>query len=319
MQKLIFLLTTLAALNIQAQNIEIKGTVYDDSGNKISGVTIMEIGTTNGTISDPNGYYTLKVKDEKSKISYTFIGFESQEIKVGKKRKIDVVLQTSVEQLQEVVVEDAEFAIPVKERLAGSVAGVQIRGQSSLKRYSPMMSYEQNPNHNTESYDAIDENIFHSSQDNPLSTFSIDVDAASYSNMRRFLNMGTMPPKDAVRIEEMINYFQYDYENPTGNDPFGIHTSKIKAPWNEDHLLVKIGIQGKKLEMDQLPPSNVVFLLDVSGSMNAPNKLPLLKSSIKMLANELRAADKISIVVYAGAAGLALPPTDGNDKKAILR
>ncbi len=180
------------------------------------------------------------------------------------------------------------------------------------------MTYEQMPVHNTEEYDAIEENIFHNSKDKPLSTFSIDVDAASYSNMRRFLNMGSMPPKDAVRIEEMINYFHYDYDGPTDNKPFAIHTSKTKAPWNDKHLLVKVGIQGKKLDMDELPASNVVFLLDVSGSMSDPNKLPLLKSSIKMLVNELRPQDKISIVVYAGAAGLVLEPTDGSDKKKIL-
>lgn len=183
---------------------------------------------------------------------------------------------------------------------------------------APQMMYDMEAPHNTEEYDAIEENIFHKSLDKPLSTFSIDVDAASYSNVRRFLNMGQLPPKDAVRIEEMINYFNYDYEGPENDHPFAIHTAKTKAPWNEDHLLVKIGLQGKKLEMDQLPASNIVFLLDVSGSMNAPNKLPLLKSSIKMLVNELRPQDKISIVVYAGAAGLVLPPTDGNDKKKII-
>ncbi len=136
--------------------------------------------------------------------------------------------------------------------------------------------------------------------------------------MRRFLHMGQLPPKDAVRIEEMINYFHYDYEGPKDDKPVAIHTAKTKAPWNEDHLLVKIGLQGKKLAMEQLPPSNIVFLLDVSGSMNAPNKLPLLISSLKMLTNELRPQDKVAIVVYTGAAGLVLPPTDGANKSAII-
>lgn len=314
MQKLIFLFTLLVAFNAKAETVNIYGTVYDDSGNAISGVTIVEMGTTNGTLTDINGHYSLQVKDEKSKVSYSYVGFKTKEIKVGTKRKMDVILQTEVMELQEVVVDmiaDEEHA-PRMSKVAMTGAVSRVAG-SGL-----MMTQHFEPAYNTEEYDAIEENIFHTSHDKPLSTFSIDVDAASYSNMRRFLNMGTMPPKDAVRIEEMINYFKYDYDNPTGSDPFAIHTSKTKAPWNKDHLLVKIGIQGKKLEMDKLPASNVVFLLDVSGSMNAPNKLPLLKSSIKMLTNELRAEDKISIVVYAGAAGLVLPPTDGNDKKTIL-
>ena len=319
MQKFIFLITILFAFTVNAEDLTITGSIYDELGNPIPGVSILEKGTQNGSIADMNGHYSIKVTNEQSTLSFSIVGYDTKEVKVGKKRKIDVVLLQSLQKLEEVIViEDAEYEMPLQERLAGSVAGVMIRGQSSLKRSSPMMTYEQMPVHNTEEYDAIEENIFHNSKDKPLSTFSIDVDAASYSNMRRFLNMGSMPPKDAVRIEEMINYFHYDYDGPTDSKPFAIHTSKTKAPWNDKHLLVKVGIQGKKLDMDELPASNVVFLLDVSGSMSAPNKLPLLKSSIKMLVNELRPQDKISIVVYAGAAGLVLEPTDGSDKKKIL-
>jgi Ca-activated chloride channel family protein len=183
---------------------------------------------------------------------------------------------------------------------------------------APLMQADYEPQHNTEDYSPIAENGFKRVTDNPLSTFSIDVDAASYSNMRRFINNGQLPPKDAVRIEEMINYFNYNYEQPTGDDPFAINTEVTTAPWNDKHLLVQVGLQGKKIAMDNLPPSNIVFLLDVSGSMEAPNKLPLLKSSLKMLTNELRAQDKVSIVVYAGAAGLVLEPTDGNNKQKIM-
>ena len=320
MQKFIFLISTILAFTVNAEKLTITGTVYDQNGDIISGVHIVEIGTTNGTISDPNGYYSLNVSSEQSKLSFSYIGHDTKEIKVGKKRKIDVILTQTIQALEEIVMEDAEMemASPKREKLAGSIAGVQIRGQGSYRTYAPVLQYEPDVYHNTEEYDAIEENTFHNSKDKPLSTFSIDVDAASYSNMRRFLSMGTMPPKDAVRIEEMINYFHYDYDGPKDDSPFAIHTSKMKAPWNNDHLLVKVGIQGKKLEMNQLPASNVVFLLDVSGSMNAPNKLPLLKSSIRMLVNELRPQDKISIVVYAGAAGLVLEPTDGSDKKKIL-
>ncbi|MEM7283837.1 MAG: VWA domain-containing protein, partial [Pseudomonadota bacterium] len=185
-------------------------------------------------------------------------------------------------------------------------------GQTSI-------AYEDDVYHNTEEYATIHENEFRKVVDKPLSTFSIDVDAASYSNMRRFIHNGQLPPKDAVRIEEMINYFNYEYENPTGKDPFSINTELAKAPWDEDHLIAQIGIQGKKIDLKDLPASNIVFLLDVSGSMNSPNKLPLLRSAFKLLANELRPQDKVSIVVYAGAAGLVLSPTDGNNKDQIMK
>jgi Ca-activated chloride channel family protein len=173
-------------------------------------------------------------------------------------------------------------------------------------------------NFNTEDYDRIYENEFLSVLDNPLSTFSIDVDAASYSNVRRFINGSQLPPADAVRIEEMINYFNYDYPEPDGDDPFSINMEISECPWNEENKLVHIGLQAKKISMENLPPSNIVFLIDVSGSMQSPNKLPLLKSAYKLLTNELRENDRVAIVVYAGAAGLILPSTGGEDKGKII-
>jgi Ca-activated chloride channel homolog len=169
-----------------------------------------------------------------------------------------------------------------------------------------------------ESYKSIADNQFYTADRQPLSTFSIDVDVASYSNVRRFINEGQLPPKDAVRIEEMVNYFPYDYPQPTGDKPFSINTEVATAPWNPQHKLVQIGLQGKKIGMEKLPPNNLVFLLDVSGSMNEPNKLPLLKSSLKLLVNELRPNDRVAIVVYAGNAGLVLPSTPGNEKSKII-
>jgi Ca-activated chloride channel family protein len=171
---------------------------------------------------------------------------------------------------------------------------------------------------NTENYDRIYENEFLNVTDNPLSTFSIDVDAASYSNIRRFINQGRMPPADAVRIEEMINYFTYEYPQPDGNVPFSMSNEVSECPWNDAHKLVHIGLQGKKIATEDLPPGNIVFLLDVSGSMNMPDKLPLLKRAFNLLVNELRKEDRVAIVVYAGAAGLVLPSTPGNQKETIL-
>ncbi|HMB92504.1 MAG TPA: VWA domain-containing protein, partial [Rhodothermales bacterium] len=174
------------------------------------------------------------------------------------------------------------------------------------------------PEFNTEDYSAITENAFKKVTDSPLSTFSIDVDAASYSNLRRFLREGRVPPKDAVRIEEMINYFVYDYPAPEGNQPFSVITDIGTAPWNPQHRLVHIGLQGKPLPEDERPASNLVFLFDVSGSMNNPDKLPLLKKAFRMLTDELTEKDRVAIAVYAGAAGLVLPSTSGDEKGTIL-
>ena len=170
-----------------------------------------------------------------------------------------------------------------------------------------------------EDYELFTENQFTSPKSEPLSTFSIDVDNASYTNVRRFINQGQKVPKDAVRVEEMMNFFKYNYEQPTSKHPFAIHTEYSECPWNEKHKLVKIGLQGKDIDSDVLPNSNFVFLIDVSGSMSSQNKLPLLKESMKVLVNQLRAKDRVSIVVYAGAAGLVLPPTAGNDTETIIK
>jgi Ca-activated chloride channel family protein len=169
-----------------------------------------------------------------------------------------------------------------------------------------------------EEYESFEENKFENPASTPLSTFSIDVDNASYTNIRRFINNGQTVPKDAVRAEEMINFFKYNYPQPTGNDPFSISTEYSDAPWNPKHKLLKIGLQGKEIVTDKLPASNFVFLIDVSGSMNEPNKLPLLKQSMKILINQMRPKDKIAIVVYAGAAGLVLPSTSVADEDKII-
>ena len=174
------------------------------------------------------------------------------------------------------------------------------------------------PNFNTESYAHIVENGFLGVEANPLSTFSIDVDRASYANVRRFINDGRRPPIDAVRIEELVNYFHYDLPDPTGEHPFSITTEVTSAPWNTDHLLVRIALQGRRVDLDDQPASNLVFLLDVSGSMNSPDKLPLLKDALGLLVNNLREKDRVAIVVYAGAAGLVLESTSGDRKGVIL-
>jgi Ca-activated chloride channel family protein len=192
--------------------------------------------------------------------------------------------------------------------------------QQLLKESKPLQTdtnAEQDQSFNTEDYDHIIENKFLSVNQQPLSTFSIDVDRAAYSNVRRFIENGSLPPKGAVRIEEMINYFDYNYAPPSNEDPFALYTEIARCPWNSKHKLVQIGLQGKKISSENLPPSNLVFLIDVSGSMDEPNKLPLVQESLKLLTDQLRENDKVAIVVYAGNAGLVLPSTQGSEKEKI--
>lgn len=316
MKNLIFIISLVLAFKVDAKYVN--GTVYDEGGQPITGVNVTIKGTNKNVITDINGFYSIEVPNEKSVLVYSAIGFDTKEIKVGTRKLIDVTLKMSqVDPVELLVdVEAEEDAAISRQVIMGGM-----RSKSAEKRsmsYAPSFMGDQAYYHNTEEYATIHENGFRKVLDHALSTFSIDVDAASYSNMRRFINNGQLPQKDVVRIEEMINYFNYDYKNPTGKDPFSINTEVAKAPWNEEHLIAQIGLQGKKIKLDNLPASNIVFLLDVSGSMSAPNKLPLLKSAFKLLVNELRPQDKVSIVVYAGAAGLVLEPTDGNDKKKIM-
>ncbi len=174
------------------------------------------------------------------------------------------------------------------------------------------------PEFNTEAYDRIEDNQFLQATQNPLSTFSIDVDTASYAVVRRFLQGGTLPPKDAVRIEEMLNYFSYDYPVPSQEGPFSASVEVAQAPWALEHRLVRIGLKGQELGMEQRPSSNLVFLLDVSGSMQPANKLPLLKNAMRLLVDRLGEKDRVAIVVYAGASGLVLPSTSSDKKGEIL-
>ena len=168
-----------------------------------------------------------------------------------------------------------------------------------------------------EAYDRITENEFKNPVDHPLSTFSIDVDTASYANVRRFLNGGRLPPPDAVRIEELINYFPYDYAGPDGEAPFAVHVDAASAPWKPEHRLVRIGLQGETVDLSERPDANLVFLIDVSGSMSSPNKLELVQRSMNLLVEQLEGRDRIAVVVYAGASGLALPSTTANNQETI--
>ncbi len=175
------------------------------------------------------------------------------------------------------------------------------------------------PVQNTEQYGKIDTNPVQAVAQQPVSTFSIDVDTGSYSNTRRFLNNGRLPPVEAVRLEELINYFDYAYPQPKGNQPFAVHTETVDSPWQANAKIIKIGIQAKDWEQAELPPANLVFLVDVSGSMEEPNKLPLVKQTLRLLTEQLRPQDKVTLITYASGEKLVLPPTSGKEKDTILR
>lgn len=317
---IIYLISVMMFASFATSQEKIEGRVTDESGNVLPGVNVQEKGTTNGTVTDINGDYVITVQNKNAVLTFSCIGYRTEDIKVENKSKIDVTLVPEIMSLEEIVVVEADEA--VHSDLTGQVKGITIGRNEKrhvIHHFQPYFSAAQaTVNINTESYASVSENNFHQAHLDPLSTFSIDVDAASYSNVRRFINSGQLPPKDAVRVEEMINYFSYDYPLPEDEVPFSIYAELAECPWRTEHKLLHIGLQGKQIINEELPKSNLVFLIDVSGSMNASNKLPLLKSSFKLLVNQLRPEDRVAIVVYAGAAGEVLPSTSGRNKQKIL-
>lgn len=296
------------------RSFTVSGTITDEKGSPVPGVSVMVKGTRIGTASANDGKYRLNVSSANDMLTFSAIGFITVQERVKGRTVINVTLKTAAITQTEVVVTSMAPKHARKVDLTGAVS--RSVGEGDMNTYYGI-SDEEKTLYNREGYDKITENRFLKVSDNPLSTFSIDVDAASYSNVRRFLNQGQLPPAGAVRIEEMINYFKYEYPQPSGNDPFSINTEISDAPWNKDHKLVLIGLQGKRIPTDNLPASNLTFLIDVSGSMQGPERLGLVKASMKMLVDQLREQDNVSIVVYAGAAGLVLPPTSGASKTKI--
>lgn len=292
----------------------ITGTVTDKAdGKPIPGVSVSTSAGKQHVTTDKSGKYRISVEDGSRQLRFSYLAYKTLSVKIGKSTVINVALTQFQQMLNEVVV--TAYPIQAKRMTTQAITmaapAMMIRGIG----YSPQSFYD--ADQNTESYSTIKENGFQNPSKNPLSTFSIDVDAASYSNVRRWINNGTLPPKEAVRVEEMINYFDYDYPQPTGKDPVNIVTEISDAPWNSKHKLVQIGLQGRRIATENLPASNLVFLIDVSGSMAGQNRLPLLISSFKLLTDQLRPIDQVAIVVYAGNSGLVLPSTSGNEKAKI--
>jgi Ca-activated chloride channel family protein len=273
------------------------------------------------------GLYNLKL----SYIGYDSIRMEKIHISPDSISIINIEMTASTMTLEAVVV--TAYRVPLINYDQCSCSSTLVASQVRRRRWGHRRISKRNANYNAyisepqtyssysnnESYDSIEENQFMNVMEQALSTFSVDVDRASYSNVRRFLNNNQLPPTDAVRIEEMINYFHYDYPTPTKNQAFSIGLEGTICPWNPKHRIIQIGLKAKELDTNDIRPSNLVFLIDVSGSMSSNNKLPLVKKSMKILVDKLRPEDRVAIVVYAGAAGCVLKSTSGAKKEKILK
>lgn len=351
MKRLLTMLTAMivfvANIAAQGQSGEISGTVVDDKNEPVFGakVRITSGGITKGgAVTDENGEYVIKpLAPGRYDMKVNYSGYKeniTKEILVaaGRTTKVNVKMEVSSSTvLNEVVIK--EYATPLIDvssspshtivaeeiekmptRKTSSIVTTSAGAYPARESRAERKRAAQQPvyyNPSVESYKKNPENDFKTVSASPLSTMSIDVDRASYSNVRRFINSGQLPPADAVRIEEMVNYFHYDYEQPRGDNPIAITTELTNCPWEPKHQLIHIGMQAKTLDIEALPPSNIVFLIDVSGSMSSPNKLPLVIQSLKLLTQNLREKDRIAIVVYAGSAGQVLASTPGNHKAAI--
>jgi Ca-activated chloride channel family protein len=332
MKKLLLLILLFAGLTgfKQDNTRHVTGTVYEkDDGTTIIGASVRVSGTTIFAVTDVTGSYAIDVPDANTRLVVSYIGYKTKIVKIGKNNVVNIYLEPSSAMLNEVAI--TGYSSQLKKTLMGSSstvynslqgreAGVNAvttgnNGSASHLHINCIASPAASDN---ESYSTITENGFNTVKSNPLSTFSVDVDAASYSNVRRFINNGQLPPANAVRIEEMINYFSYNLPGPTNGEPVAIHTELSSAPWNTKHRLLRIGLKAVTIDANKLPPSNLVFLIDVSGSMGQLNKLPLVKASMKMLTAKLRPQDRVAIVTYAGHAGLALASTSGSQKETIM-
>jgi Ca-activated chloride channel homolog len=311
---IILFIITLTVFPSNAQHLKIEGKVVDKTAqNALPGVYVFIKGTKAKAVTDAKGQFVINVPDTNSILVFSFIGYSNVEKKVGGYKYLYISMEQEISELEEAIV--VGYGVQKKADLTGSIVTYE-KASAMTRCQAAIAPTYYNPS--IESYSKINENGFKNVQANPLSTFSVDVDKASYSNIRRFINNGQLPPKDAVRIEEMINYFDYNYPQPKNDHPIAIVTEYSDCPWQTGHKLLHIGLQGKKIALDNLPSSNLVFLIDVSGSMESTNKLPLLKNAFKLLVKQLRDQDHVAICVYAGAAGLVLPSTHGNKKEKIL-
>ena len=311
----VLLMAVISLGEVSAQLIEVKGTVVDNKNNPLIGCNITVKGTKDGTITDIKGAYSIQVA-KGGILCFSYIGYETVEV-IVKSEEINVVMKESAKDVLEQVVVSGTGR-QKKLTVTGALTSVRVEELRHAGLTNALAGGVGGViGINSEEYKPINENGYKEVSDAPLSTFSIDVDAASYSNMRRFINRGELPPTDAVRTEELVNYFTYEYPKPTGDDPVKITIEAGDCPWNTTHRLVRIGLKAKEIPTDNLPASNLVFLIDVSGSMWGKERLDLVKSSLKMLVNNLRDKDKVAIVTYAGSADVKMESVSGSDKQKI--
>jgi Ca-activated chloride channel family protein len=306
----------------------ITGRVTDAAGVALGGAVISIDNRTAATSTGGDGRYVLRVTRSGERETVTLrarrVGFQAFVTPIvlrGDTVRLEIQLQAASTQLSESVVASRDAVLGKVTSTYAPSAAPPFDARVKRADMAALGGYRHAPRDsgNTESYDHLDENPFRSPKIAPLSTFSVDVDRASYGNVRRFLTQGTLPPKDAVRIEELVNYFPYGDPAPnTSGAPLRISTEVSAAPWNPTHDLVRVALRARDVDMRHAPASNLVFLIDVSGSMFGPGRLPLVKQSLSLLVNELREEDPVAIVVYAGRAGLVLSPTPGSDKQRIL-
>jgi Ca-activated chloride channel family protein len=309
----------------------IRGKVLKADGTPIAYANVILVGTTMGAMTLADGSYTINhVPAGTYAVRAMMMGFKAIEkdsvtVTEGANTALDFSLEvTIVGKTQEIRVMASQPLVEVTEScmaLGTAQSGsLNVRGgrPSAFQVGNPYDPARYRAPVDREQYEQSPENDFLRVVDNPLSTFSIDVDRASYANMRRFVRGGQMPPASAVRIEEFVNYFDYDLPEPRGKEPFSVTTEVTGCPWTEEHRLVRIALHGQNIDTHDLPPSNLVFLIDVSGSMQPENKLPLLRTAFPLLVRQLRKQDRVAIVVYAGASGLALDSTPGDHKDEIL-
>ena len=310
----------------EAQTGTIRGQVTDAfTGEAIPIARISVEGTRLRARADEDGRFTLTGIPAGSVVVVAeFLGYEPErrEVRVGRGRATTVDFRLEEIRRRQMIADSIAAAAivgqPVVEARRMRMSGDQVVVAAEQAARVQAIHFPPPPDFNTESYAHIAENDFRLVSASPLSTFSIDVDRASYANIRRFIQDGERPPVDAVRIEEMINYFPYEWGSVGREHPFSVTTEVWDAPWKQEHRLVRIGLHARSIDTADLPPSNLVFLLDVSGSMRPDNKLPLLKKAFALLVDQLRPRDRVAIVVYAGAAGLVLPSTPGNKREKIL-
>jgi Ca-activated chloride channel family protein len=315
----------------QSHSGQIVGVVMDATGAPLSGVRVALTGLEQrAVVTDARGEFRFRNLPPGSyELRFQHKGFSTAVTKVTVADRVErLSLRMRAGAIEETIAVDAHARSAQElqrvER-AGVVGGIP--GGAAAQGFppppaampGPYLPGRYNSNFNTEAYDHLDENPFRRVSLDPLSTFSIDVDTASYANVRRFLNQGALPPAGAVRIEELINYFRFEYPQPKGDAPFSITTELAGCPWNPKHRLALIGLQGREIPEAKMAARNLVFLIDVSGSMMPPDKLPLIRNAMRMLTDVLGSRDRVAIVVYAGASGLVLPSTPADRKSTIHR